>query len=125
MFPIGKGAALSKFQKFLLFLNKDASKAKVKGAAERLLPSFYDDKVGHPFDQTCVSQFHQKTPQIERWCSQYIYTKHQMLQFSTHIGYIVKCNVAIEEIVLNANIGVRKKRMENCFLYNLGQNVST
>ena len=37
----------------------------------------------------------------------------------------MKCNVAMEEIVLNANIGVRKKRMENCFLYNLGQNVGT
>lgn len=88
MFPIGKGAALSKFQKFLSFLNKDASKAEVKGAAERLLPSFDDDKVGHPFDQTCVSQFHQKTPQIERWCSQ---TSDAATFHSYRVYYEVQC----------------------------------
>ena len=46
---LGKGAALSKFQMLLLFLNKDASKAKGKGAAERLLASFYDIFFRHLF----------------------------------------------------------------------------
>ena len=64
-FSIGIGAALSKLQKFLSLLNKDTSKVKVKGAAERVtsvLTSFCDDKVGNPLDQTCLFQFHQNMP---------------------------------------------------------------
>ena len=64
VFSIGKGIALSEFQKLLSFLDKNASRAKVKGAAERPLASFYNDKVGNPFDQMCLSQFHSKMTTI-------------------------------------------------------------
>ena len=67
MFSIGKGAALTKFQKdesfqqdILLFLKKDVSKAETKEAGERLLVSLYGGKVNDSLDQIRLYKFHQK-----------------------------------------------------------------
>ena len=67
VFFIGKGAALTKFQKgerfqqdILLFLEKDVSKAEIKEAGERLLVSLYGGKANNSLDQIRVYKFHQR-----------------------------------------------------------------
>ena len=67
VFSIGKSAALIKFQKgecfqedILLFLEKDFSKAEIKGAGERLMVSLCGEKVNNSMDQIRLYKFHQK-----------------------------------------------------------------
>ena len=67
MFLIGKGAALTKFQKdervqqdILLFLENGVSKAEIKEARERPLVSLYGGKANNSLDQILLYKFHQK-----------------------------------------------------------------
>ena len=94
MFSIGKGAALTKFQKeerfqqdILLFLEKDVSKAEIKEIEERLLVSLYGGKANNSLDQIHLHKFHQKITKVVQ--PKYLYPT----------ACIIKCKAGKKEIL--------------------------
>ena len=101
---IGKGAALTKFQKgeyfqqdILLFLKKDVSKAEIKKAGERLLVSLYGRKANNSLDRIRLYKFHQKIASNSK-VVQSIYAQHEMLQVSILSECVIKCKVRKKEV---------------------------